>query len=257
MKQSRSLAPYEIRIIKIGRNAILNLTWEILSKTCYEKFRLPRGINRGKRICVDWCFDAERGEMILFAHSSMYKLNLEAAITYINNLSVEATDSFLLNPDEKDDYFSILDTSFEIIQPDTNIAAYGNRLEAALGKLHAAMDHRIRPLEEHEIRVIRLSQQAIQELVWEYFMKNGDRIMDIPEECGTSIIFHMHIEGKLEKLTLYAINLNEASDLLFEKVDAYCDREIGLTTDSLLKKPEEERYYISASLSKPFQSGNH
>lgn len=250
MKQSRSLAPYEIRVIKVGRKAILNLAWEILSKMCYEKFRIPHGMNNVKRVRIDWHFDPEKGEIILFAHSSMYKLNLEATVAHINKLSIEAIESLLLNSDGKDHYSSILDTAFDISQPNTNISACGNRLDDAFGKLHAMLDHRIRPLKKHEIRIIRLSQQAIQELLWEYFMKNGDSIMDLPEKDSFSAIFHMQIEGKLEKLTLYAINLNEASDSVFGKAEAYCNREIGITADSLLKEPGEGGYYVSVTLSK-------
>lgn len=41
MKQRKALQPHEIRVIKIDRKAILELTWEILSEISYEKFRFP------------------------------------------------------------------------------------------------------------------------------------------------------------------------------------------------------------------------
>lgn len=251
MKQSRSLAPFEIRVIKIGREAIMDLTWEILSEICHEKFRIPRSMNSVKRIRIDRHFDSEKGEIILFAHSSMYELNMEAAVAHVNKLSVEATESLLLNPDGKDYYSSILDASFEISHPNVNAAkTRGSRLDNALEKIHTMLNHRVRVMDAHEIRVIWLSQQAIQELVWEYFVKNGDKIMEIPKKDSFSVIFHMNMEEKLEKLTLYAINLNEASDSVFEEAEAYCSEKIGFTTDSLLKESGEEHYYVSVTLPK-------
>lgn len=250
VKQKRRLCPCEIRVIKIDREAILNLTWRILGKICFEKFRLPHGIRGTKRICIDWCFDAEKCEITLLAHSSIVKLNMGAA-AYINDHPVEAVESLYLNPGGKDIYFSIPDPAFEISQPDAHMDAFRNRLGCALEKLHAMLDHRIRPLEEHEIRVIRLSQEAIRELIWEYFMKNGDEIMDIPEKDRFSIIFHMFAEENLKELTLYAINRNEASDAVFEEADAYCRKNICVTADSLLEKSGRERCYVSVTLPKP------
>lgn len=82
-------------------------------------------------------------------------------------------------------------------------------------------------------------------------MQTGDEIMEIPEEDSASVIFHMHVEGKLEKLTLYAMRLMEASDPVFEKVNTYSDQNIRVTTDSLSQKPAKERCYISVLLSEP------
>lgn len=240
------MIPYEIRVIKIDRAAILNLIWEILAESCYEKFRLPRGGNSSRKICVDRFFDASKSEIILFAHGSTLTLSMEAAVARIGKLPIEATESLLSNPRNSVYYHTILDPSFEISRPNADMPkAHTCRLTVALEKLCTMRNSRVRPLEEHEIRVIRLSQQAIQELIWEYFMKNGDKVMDIPKKDSFSVIFHMHVEGNLEKLTLFAMNLNEASDPVFEEVEAYCNQKVGFTADLLSKAPEAGCHYVS------------
>lgn len=120
------------------------------------------------------------------------------------------------------------------------------------GKIRAILSGRVRPLRKREIRVIRLSKKAIQELLWEHFMEVGDALMELPEESD-DVIFHMHVAGELEELTLYVVNLNEVlhakevPDRVFEKIREYCDRNIGFTTDSLVKKPEKSPCYVSVT----------
>lgn len=242
MKQRKALQPHEIRVIKIDRKAILELIWEILSEICYEKFRLPRNIY-SKKIRIDWVFDEKQCEIILMAHSRAYTIELETVITDINKLSLDAIDSLLLKPDGKEYYHSIRETSF---------VSGHSTTKRVLGKLLDFLHIRIRPLRKHELRVIRLSQQAIHELLWEHFMKTGDEAMDIPEEEIDDIrtIYHMHIEGNLEELTLYVMNFNEASDKAFLENQEYCDQKIHFTTDSYSKKPAKGRNYVSVILSK-------
>lgn len=251
MNHRRALQPHEIRVIKIDRKAILELIWEILGEISYEKFRLPHNKYYSNKICIDWFFDEKQCEIILLAHSRACEVNTEAVITCIKNLSLEAIESLLLNPNGKEYYHSIQDTSF-VTGHSTSISikedsVQGNALEMLLGNLGI----RVRPLRKHEIRVIRLSQQAIHELLWEHFMKTGDEVMDIPEEVDDiRTIYHMYIEGKLEELTLYVMNFNEASDKAFIENQEYCNQNIHFTTDSYSTKPTEGQNYISVMLSK-------
>lgn len=252
MNQRKALKPHEIRVIKIDRKAILELIWEILSEISYEKFRLPHNIYYSKKICIDWFFDEKQCEIILSAHSRAYEVNTEAVITCIKNLSLEAIDSLLLNPNGKEYYHTIHDTSF-VTGHSTSIRMKEEGVKGnVLGMLFDNLGIRIRPLRKHEIRLIRLSQQAIHELLWEHFMKTGDEVMDIPEEEIDDIrtIYHMYIKGKLEELTLYVMNFNEASDKAFIENQAYCDQNIHFTTDSYSKKPINGRNYVSVMLSK-------
>lgn len=252
MNQRKALQPHEIRVIKIDRKAILELIWEILREISYEKFRLPHNKYYSKKICMDWFFDEKQCEIILLAHSRAYEVNTEAVISCIKNLSLEAIESLLLNPNGKEYYHSIQGTSF-VTGHSTSFCRKEDSVQGnALGKLYGNLGIQVRPLRKHEIRVIRLSQQAINELLWEHFMKTGDEVMDIPEEEIDDIrtIYHMYIEGKLEELTLYVMNFNEASDKAFIENQEYCNQNIHFTTDSYSKKPTEGRNYVSVMLSK-------
>lgn len=252
MNQRKALQPHEIRVIKINRKAILELIGVILSKISYEKFRLPYNTYYSKRVCIDWFFDEDQCEIILLAHDHASKAITEAVITCVKSLSIEAIESLLLNPNGKEYYHSIRDTSL-ITGHSTAIGMREDRVRGdALEMLFEKLGIRIRLLRKHEIRVIRLSQQAIHELLWEHFMETGDEVMDIPEEgiddMGT--IYNMYIEGKLEELTLYVMNLNEASDKVFIECEEYCNQNIHFTTDSYTKKPTKGRNYLSVMLSK-------
>lgn len=252
MHQRKALQPHEIRVIKIGREAILELIWEILSKISYEKFRLPHNIFYSKKICIEWFFDEMQCEIFLLAHSRAYEVNTEAVITFVKNLSSEAIESLLSNPNGKEYYHSIVDASF-VTGRSTSISKNENSVqESASRMLFNKRWIRIRPLRKHEIRVIRLSQQAIHELLWEHFMKTGDEVMEIPKEEIDNIrtIYHMHIEGKMEELTLYVMNFNEASDKAFSENQEYCDHNIHFTTDSYSKKLTKGRNYVSVMLPK-------
>lgn len=252
MNQREALQPREMRVIKINRNAILELLGEILTEISYEKFRLPHNKYCRNMVFIDWFFDEDQCEIILLAHSRAYKINTEAVITCIKNLSLEAVESLLLKPNNKKYYHSIQDTSSGT-DHSTSISIKKDSVTGnALGRLLGNLGIRIQPLRKHEIRVIRLSQQAINELLWEHFMKTGDEVMDIPEEEIDDIrtIYHMYIEGKLEELTLYVMNFNEASDKAFIENKEYCNQNINFTTDSYSKKSTKGRKYVSVMLSK-------
>lgn len=251
MNHRRALKPHEIRVIKIGREAIFELLWEILREISYEKFRLPHNKFSRKKVFIDWLFDEKECEIILLAHSRVPKENAEAVIAHIKNHSLEAIESLLLSPNGKEYYYSIPYTSYD----GGHLNSIGTKEESvqdnAFGKLLGNLGIRVRPLRKHEIRVIRLSQQAIHELLWEHFMKTADEVMDIPEEVDDiRTIYHMYIEGSLEELMLYVMNFNEASDKAFVENQEYCNQNVHFTTDSYSKKTTKGQKYISVILSK-------
>ena len=251
MNHRRALQPHEIRVIKIDRKAILELMWEILREISYEKFRLPHNKYYSKKVCIDWFFDEKRCEIILLAHSRVSEVNTEAVITCIKNHSLESIESLLLSPNGKEYYHSILYTPL-VGGHSTSISIKEDSVQGnALGMLLGNLGIRVRPLRKHEIRAIRLSQHAIHELLWEHFMKTGDEVMDIPEEVDDiRTIYHMYIEGRLEELTLYVMNFDEASDKAFVENQEYCNQNVHFTTDSYSKKPTKGQNYISVMLSK-------
>ena len=242
MNQRRALQPHEIRVIKIDRIAILELLWEILGDICCEKFCLPQNKWYKKKVCFDWIFDENQCEFILFAQCHAYKACTKSIAANLRNHSIDAIDSLLSKPNGGKYYYSI--QNFSCNDP---FSLPNN----PMGVLIDNLDIQIRPLRKHEIRVIRLSRQAIQELLWEHFMETGDEAMEIPEETGEiSTIYHMYVEGQLEKLTLYVMNFNEASEEVFVANQEYCKKNIGFTTNSYSKRAAKRPSYISVVPSK-------
>lgn len=250
MNPRKPLSAHEIRVIKIDRNAIFKLVGEILNELSYEKFRIPHNKHYDKKICIDWFFDENQCEILVLAYNRAYKANAEIATTLIKDLSLGAIDSLIQKPNNKKYYYSILSTS-HIPSSSTSICLKENSKQRnILGILFDHLGVRARQLKKREIRIIRLSSQAIHELLWEHFMKTGDEMMDIPEEEIGDIrtIFHMYTKGKLEELTLYVMNFNEASDEAFGKNKEYCDQNIAFTTDAYSKKSTKGCNYQSIIL---------
>ena len=251
MRQEKALQPHEMRAIRIDKNAILHLLWKILRKIGYEKFNLSQGINSTDEICVDWYFDEERCEIDLFAYNVSDLVDREIVIAYVKSLTEEALDSILVNVKGKTLYQSIKATSFLMGSPGENrLTDCSCKLRNLQGKVRSVIDKYVRTLRKHELRLIRLSQQALQELLWELFMQIGDEIMDIPEEDSFQVLFHMSVEGKLEEVFLYALKLREVSQMDFEKVDAYCKQNVRFTRDLATKEILNERYYTTMIVSK-------
>lgn len=248
MRQENPLQTHEIRVLRLDKKAIFDLLWEIFNEISYEKFQLSHGVN--SNICINWCFDERQCEIILFAHNKAERINEEKVIAYMSNLPGEALESLLINIRGKY-YQSIKDNAFLIDYPNSvrkKECNSGHR--KVLGTLSILWERHVRPLKKHELRVIRLSEQAIHELIWEYFMRNGDEIMDIPEEDSLKKIFCMYAEDKLQELKLYVLNLNEVSMVNFEKMNEYCMQNICFTTKLLCRGIANRRQYTSVMLPK-------
>lgn len=250
MRQEYPLQPHEVRIIKINRNIIFDLIGEILNDICHEKFLLSRNSTDSKLIRIDWFVNVEQCEIVLFAYNSIYELDKEAIMAHFNNLKIEATDSLLLKPNARNYYHSIQGTPFFINQANVTNgnSEYCTRFRI-WHRFRTMLYSNVRKFRKHEVRVIRLSRQAIYELMWENFMKVGNEIMDIPKN-DFSVIFGMYMDEKLEMLALYAMDLSNASDAVFSEVNTYCDQSLSFTTDSLSKKTMDGQKYISIVLPK-------
>lgn len=250
MRKKTPLQPYEIRALRIERNTVFDLLREIFSEVSYEKFQLPYETERAKNICIEWHFDEKQGEIFLFAYHSARRIDVDAAIAYTKNLSVESVESLLVNIRGRY-YQSIKKGEFWVESSRLDRKKrHPRQYDSVLKMVFALFVKHIRPLRRHELRVIRLSEQAIRELLWEYFMKVGDDMMDIPEEESFKNIFYMSVEDKLEELKLYVVNLNEVSLIDFEKVNEYCSNNICFTTDLHSKRVTGRRCYTTVMLPK-------
>ena len=102
------------------------------------------------------------------------------------------------------------------------------------------MSQNIIKLEKGEVRIIKINRSAIEELLWEHIMDNGERLLDLSTEQD-DIIFHMSIDWKAKELFFYASHLSDVSVLGFDEVDDYIKRNIGITTSTLFKNSTEEK----------------
>ena len=245
MRQKKALNPHEIRVIKLAKYAILDLIWEILIDISYKKFLLPHNTYYTKKISFDWWFDEEQCEYFLLAHRRSDEINKEKVIALAKKLLIKPIES-LLTASKKKAYYSIQDIS--LVRSHSSLfgikKTFGKDIERE--KLLAGLGIRVRPLKRHEVRIIWLSKQAITELLWEHFMDVGDQIMDLPKDKDdVQTIYHMNIRGALEELTLYVMNVDEASDEAFVNNLAYCDRNINCTFDSYSDISVERSNYVS------------
>ncbi len=241
MEQRKALQYHEIRVIKIDREAILNLIWEIFAKISGDKMHLPCNVYDGEKVCLDMYFDEQQCEIILSAYRKGHSLNKEAFIAYVNNSAFQAVDSLFLKPKNKQYYHSIQDSYL--------FCDASNCKRSALRIMLKKLGVRFRSLGDDEVRFIRLSQKAIYELLWEHFMETGDNVMDIPVDTD-DVVYHMYTEGALQQLTLFVMNLNEVSDKAFADNRAYCDQNIPITTDLYSERCKKSRRYVSVVLPK-------
>lgn len=256
MKCEKSLQPNELRVVKLAKDAILNLSQEIIGEISRDKFNLPHSQYSIKRTAIDWYFDEERCQMILFAYSRADGLNREAVFAHIDTLSGEAIDSLLVN-DSNNEFYQSTTNILPVTdyRNATNMRICRCGLDSIWKRISSIRKGKSRPLKKHEVRIIRLSQAAIKELLWEYFVETGDKAMNIPKEDKLDVIFHMSVDEKFEELMLYALNLNEFSQLDIEKVNAYCSQNIPPTANAYTKKPSQGWNYVSVMLTK-LQSEN-
>ena len=251
MRKGSTLQPHEIRVIKIGKSAIFDLLYDNLGRNCYERFQLPGSTNSKRDSCLDFYFDEDRYEIVLYEHRAMDIIDKQLLNSHIKDLAIEATDSlYMFNGDDIVQFFC----QGAIIlpeQPDEAGAKVSSKQDCWHKNPHPTPTEHIRLLEKNEVRIIRLSKQAIHELFWEYFMEFGNEAMDISEEIADDFpaIFRMYIDGKLDSLTVYVMNLNDASESVFETVDAYCRRNIHYTTTGMISNPANGTHFVSVPLS--------
>ncbi|MBQ6549879.1 MAG: hypothetical protein IJL78_00540 [Lachnospiraceae bacterium] len=251
MLQKRSLKRYEVRVLRFDKSTIFKIIKESLKEISYIRFQLPRNTENAH---IDWIFDIERYELLLYAYSTREDLNKDAVIEYIKNYPMDSLESLLTIKKGKY-YYSIKDPSLFIAHTELGAKTKCvNRKGKGLRSISAAWRGHICPIRKHELRMIRLSIQGVKELVFEYFMDFGNTLFDIPVEdkdFGNNI-YCMSLNDDLEDLIVYAVNLNEVSSICFEKVDAYCEEHICFASDFNPKVIETKPYYTSMILPESF-----
>ena len=97
-------------------------------------------------------------------------------------------------------------------------------------------------LEENEIRVIKLSRAAIEEILWETFMEIGDDKLEL-EADSDDIIFHMTTDETMSELVFCACHFSAEKAPDFSRIDNFIKQNVQITTDSVFTVPGTGKYY--------------
>lgn len=230
---------HEIRVIKIDKMAVFDIIENIFKEIRFELFKISPKANYHKKIAFDWSYDNIKNELILYAYNTI-GIRIENLVDEIKKFSITTVDSLCINK-KITFYQSIQSFTTELDRTHSEEKKNSDKNHFSVRKIknHVA-NH---DMKDNEIRIIRLSYKAVKELLWEYFMKFGNELMNIPEESGEDIIFHMFINNCLDDLTIYAVRIDEISEKIFEMIDVYCNQNVSFTTDLITKKDEYQQCY--------------
>ena len=94
-------------------------------------------------------------------------------------------------------------------------------------------------MDKNEVRVFRITGEAINELMWELLNKAGELFLDLPENSET--IFRLNWDKEKDELSFYALEFAHPHQVNFEAIDSYIKEHIEITADSLFN-PNIEIY---------------
>ena len=100
---------------------------------------------------------------------------------------------------------------------------------------------------DNVVRVIKISRNAIEELLWEAFMEIGEDRMEI-ESNNDDVVFRMVTDEHLNEVVFYACNYSCHKDPGFSQIDELIREKVEITSESLYTKPEGGKYYTDISL---------
>lgn len=242
MEQIIPLSPQEFRAIKLDYQAIFCLLRKILIKFGTEQLMAFSDNSCVDSVSIGQYYDENKRELLLFAYSRRENHTEDSIISYIKGLRIVAQDSILTHVDG-----CRLCSSIQI--PSTGRGQTQGKVENAY--VESVAFNSFAPWKKREVRFIRLSQDALGELLWEYFMEVGYQLMNLPQEdsCDSPTIYRMYTEDKFQSLTLYVMNLFESSNSVFAKVDAYCDTNIDVLGETAVSNWTDISYYVAEFLS--------
>ena len=98
-------------------------------------------------------------------------------------------------------------------------------------------------LKKNEIRVIKVDQSAIKELLWETLMENGNEWLDIKENSN-HVVYHMFTDDSMKELVFYACNMSSRDVPNFNAIDDYLKNNISITANSFFALEDSGERYI-------------
>ena len=101
-------------------------------------------------------------------------------------------------------------------------------------------------LAKDEIRAIKLSRKAIEEMLWETFMECGDRLLGL-DNHDDGHVFHMSVDDDLSTLVFYACNLKDQLPYKDANVSNYVNQMVETSTDSIYEANDSAPRYRKLS----------
>ncbi len=247
MNQSYLLQPKELRAIRVEKQQILELLWHLLGKMELEKFQLPQNSSAREQITIEHRFMEERCEIILLAYHRVCVVDMEETMKYIYALPIEPLDSLLIHREDGKYFASIFLPVFGAPKEH-----FSNKTLPRVWDWRRLLGSRVVPLRKDEVRVIRLSRQALQELIWEYFVENGSCLFECADDDLTPELwdptYSVQFSGKLDDVI---VSLTRFENLLHggtDRIDLYCRQRVPVTTKTLLLNQIVQPCYVTTSI---------
>lgn len=95
-------------------------------------------------------------------------------------------------------------------------------------------------LEKDEIRVMKLSREAIAEMLWESFMEVYHDRLDVPNDDHH--VCHMTLNEDMSELTFYSCYSSSTQKPDFDAIDAFLKTEAVGVADSIYTGLESHKY---------------
>lgn len=109
------------------------------------------------------------------------------------------------------------------------------------------MTKKVSRLGKNEVRVVKIPREAIEEILWENLMENGDEWFDLKQNSD-DIIFRMNFDETMSELIFYACDFPADSVPKFDQIDEYIENNVGFTANSMYNKHECGRFYQTISV---------
>lgn len=109
------------------------------------------------------------------------------------------------------------------------------------------MTKKVSRLGKNEVRVIKIPREAIEEILWEDLMENGDEWFDLKRNSD-DIIFRMNFDETMSELVFYAYDFPTDSVPKFDQIDEYIEDNVGFTANSMYNKHECGSFYQTISV---------
>ena len=109
------------------------------------------------------------------------------------------------------------------------------------------MTKKVSRLGKNEVRVVKIPREAIEEILWENLMENGDEWFDLKQNSD-DIIFRMNFDETMSELVFYACDFPADSVPKFDQIDEYIENNVGFTANSMYNNHECGRFYQTISV---------